>query len=74
METMAMNKKQRVETTKLLLKHYDIKKSYLLHEFGLIVGVYLLSYSYYHSFLAQVNKVFHKASDRKVFFFRRPSH
>ena len=58
-----MNKKQRIQTTKLLLKHYDIKKSYLLCEFGLIVGVYLLLWSYYHSFLAQVNQVFYKASD-----------
>lgn len=58
-----MNKRQHIQATKLLLKHYDIKKSYLLYEFGLIIGVYLLLYSYYHSFLAQVNQVFHKASD-----------
>ncbi len=69
-----MKKNQQIQTTKLILKHYDIKKSYLLYEFGLIVGIYLLFYSNYHSFLAQINQVFHIASNWKVFFFRRPFH
>lgn len=48
---------EEIKTAKLILKHYRVKKSYLLNRYSFTKGVYLIFYSFYHSVLRHFSKI-----------------